>query len=349
VLVDSINGVIDDYYPSISPDGQTLLFTTGNRIRMSHWTGTTWSSSVDLGNNVNSGQRQVKATITPDNRTLYFTSWKDGGYGSYDIWKSEWQDSCQCWGTAEVMPLPINSDDMEWDVQLSHDGKKMYFSSNRLFGWGDLDIWCSNWNDSTNNWGDPYNLGTTINSSTRDYGAYPTSDDLNLYFASWGPHHFEPPRWLGPVDLFIAYNHGGEWDSIDILPPPIMTGYWELSPAITNDGLTMLFSSSRPGGPGPPDIYVTHYSTAIDEPGENPREYSFSLSAYPNPFNSATMITITGAKQGMIAIYDIAGRKICVLNAQNGKAIWDAAAYSSGLYFAVTEIGKQSLKITLLR
>jgi len=149
VPVDSINGVIDDFYPSISPDGQTMYFTTGNRIRMTRWNGVAWGASVDLGDNINSGQRQVKATVTPDNRTLYFTSYKAGGYGSYDIWKSEWDDSCSCWGVATVMPPPLNTEFMEWDVQLSHDGRKMYLSSDRHFSWGDLDIWCSDWNDTT--------------------------------------------------------------------------------------------------------------------------------------------------------------------------------------------------------
>jgi hypothetical protein len=88
VPVDSINGIIDDYYPSMSPDGLTLYFATGNRIRISHWNGQSWGASVDAGPNINAGQRQIKASVTPDNRTLYFTSWRSGGYGTYDIWRS---------------------------------------------------------------------------------------------------------------------------------------------------------------------------------------------------------------------------------------------------------------------
>jgi hypothetical protein len=61
---------------------------------------------------------------------------------------------------------------------------------------------------------------------------------------------------------------------------------------------------------------------------------SLSLSAYPNPFNSATTITLTGAEQAEIGIYDITGRLIATLHANGGQALWDASAYSSGLYFA---------------
>ena len=59
-----------------------------------------------------------------------------------------------------------------------------------------------------------------------------------------------------------------------------------------------------------------------------------TLSAYPNPFNSATTITLTGAEQAEIGIYDITGRLITTLHTVGGQALWDASAYSSGLYFA---------------
>lgn len=74
-----------------------------------------------------------------------------------------------------------------------------------------------------------------------------------------------------------------------------------------------------------------------------------SLSAYPNPFNSATTITITGAEQAELGIYDITGRKIATLKTENGRTIWDATGYSSGLYFAVLERGNQSAKLTLIK
>jgi len=360
VPVDSINGVIDDYYPSISPDGLTMYFTTGNRIRTTRWNGSAWGASVDVGDNINSGQRQVKATVTPDNRTLYFTSYKAGGYGSYDIWKSEWDDSCQCWGVAEVLPPPINTEFMEWDVQLSHDGRKMYLSSDRHFSWGDLDIWYSDWNDTTQSWGEPINLGMTVNASSRDYGAYPALDGTRLYFASWSPHGFEPPRWLGPVDLFVAFNLGNGWDSIDIMPPPIMTGYWETSPAMADDGSTLYFASTRPGGTGPTDLFVTHYITGIEEGGDEREEYELDLKIFPNPGNSAFVFRLTGIlseHDKALSIFDISGRQVCRLLAdENGDFFWDGnneegRNMSSGLYLAVFRIPSICLskKVILLR
>jgi hypothetical protein len=62
--------------------------------------------------------------------------------------------------------------------------------------------------------------------------------------------------------------------------------------------------------------------------------YSTNRSAYPNPFNSAATITLTGAEQAEIGIYDITGRLITTLHTVCGQALWDANGVSSGLYFA---------------
>jgi hypothetical protein len=63
-------------------------------------------------------------------------------------------------------------------------------------------------------------------------------------------------------------------------------------------------------------------------------QVELSLSAYPNPFNSATAITIEGGGEAEIDIFDITGRRVAALNAHDGRAVWDATGYSSGVYFA---------------
>jgi photosystem II stability/assembly factor-like uncharacterized protein len=76
-----------------------------------------------------------------------------------------------------------------------------------------------------------------------------------------------------------------------------------------------------------------------------------SLSAYPNPFNSATTFTTNLEDDFTIDIFDITGGRIASLTARGGKAIWDASAYSSGVYFARAHngIGERVIKIILLK
>ncbi len=320
VPVDSINGVIDDFYPSISPDGQTLYFTTGNRIRASRWTGTGWGTSYDLGPNINRGQRQVKASVTPDNRTLYFTSWAAGGIGTYDIWKSNWDDSCQCWGAATVLPPPINTEFMEWDVQLSYDGRTMYLSSDRHFSWGREDIWYTEWNDSTQNWGEPLNLGLAINTSAHEYGAYPNISGDELYFCSWAHYDFYPPEWQGAPELYKIKKVGDNWDSLCILTE-VNSPDWEESPALYWDGSAILFASSRPGGPGFTDIYISYWQTGIDtinqDGGIMPQ---LELDIFPNPARDVIFFRAQGNKNTIysVDIFNILGQRIHYFEMDSG-------------------------------
>jgi|WetSurMetagenome_2_1015567.scaffolds.fasta_scaffold65479_1 hypothetical protein len=75
-----------------------------------------------------------------------------------------------------------------------------------------------------------------------------------------------------------------------------------------------------------------------------------SIQAYPNPFNSATTIMLTGAEQAEIGIYDITGRLITTLHTVGGQALWDASGCSSGLYFARLAGEKaSSIKLVLVK
>ncbi len=88
-------------------------------------------------------------------------------------------------------------------------------------------------------------------------------------------------------------------------------------------------------------------SDAIDEKPPMPEKAAI-LSAYPNPFNSSVMLSIVDKKDIKIAIYDITGRIVTNLAAENGRAVWDASAFSSGIYFARVRPGNSSTGIKLI-
>jgi hypothetical protein len=85
-----------------------------------------------------------------------------------------------------------------------------------------------------------------------------------------------------------------------------------------------------------------------------------TLSAYPNPFNSQTRLSLSApvAGPGQIDIYDITGRLINKLNvpSNNASITWDGKnsngqPVSSGIYFAKTSLDgrERHLKLTLLK
>jgi hypothetical protein len=79
---------------------------------------------------------------------------------------------------------------------------------------------------------------------------------------------------------------------------------------------------------------------------------AINLTAYPNPFNAATTITVQGMDQAEIAIYDITGRRVIMLRTAEGRAVWEAKGLSSGVYFARAgsdEGASNSLKLILMK
>jgi Tol biopolymer transport system component len=53
----------------------------------------TFGEPTNLGPPVNSSSRDREPSISADGLTLYFTSNRSGGHGSYDIWITEQQTS----------------------------------------------------------------------------------------------------------------------------------------------------------------------------------------------------------------------------------------------------------------
>ncbi len=82
------------------------------------------------------------------------------------------------------------------------------------------------------------------------------------------------------------------------------------------------------------------------------------LSIYPNPFNALTRLRFSLPEQGRgrLAIYDLTGRMVARL--VDGKrpagyhsAVWDAAEFPSGIYFARLDWAERTatLKLTLVK
>jgi len=89
---------------------------------------------------------------------------------------------------------------------------------------------------------------------------------------------------------------------------------------------------------------------AVDEPGP-PLTDKISLVAYPNPFNSSTIISVTSATEGELAIYNTSGqlvKRFEILEGGDGRIIWDATdmageEVSSGVYIVKYESSGRSV------
>ena len=102
-------------------------------------------------------------------------------------------------------------------------------------------------------------------------------------------------------------------------------------------------------------VYMHDWVDAVNE--ESPADFTVSRNT-PNPFNPTTTISFTLARAGKttVDIYTVAGQKVDTLVNGNLSAgahsvVWNAAAFSAGVYFYTVKSGEfsKTMKMTLLK
>lgn len=174
----------------ISPDGQFLFFTGCNRpdglgrcdIYISQKEGKDWSKPVNLGFPVNTKGWESQPSLSSDGKTLYFVSDRDGGLGSYDIWKSKIGADGK-WAMPENLGSNINTRFDEQSPFIHPDNKTLYFSSNGWVGLGNKDLFIARL-DSNKVWSRPENLGYPINTYGEESGLTINASGTKAFFSS---------------------------------------------------------------------------------------------------------------------------------------------------------------------
>ncbi len=135
---------------------------------------------------------------------------------------------------------------------MSPDGTKLYFASDREGGYGGFDIWTVTYSKRSKSWGDPINLGPTINTENDEYFPYVNAHDNNLYFSSNG--------WpgIGGLDIFKAKptDNIEVWTELENLREPINSGGDDFGITfLTNNDSKGFFTSNRGDKRNNDDIY----------------------------------------------------------------------------------------------
>ncbi|WP_051313563.1 OmpA family protein [Sporocytophaga myxococcoides] len=132
----------------ISADGKTAYFATNHYKRngdldiyyVKKNADGSWGDPAELRGGINSDEDEDAPFITPDGKTLYFSSRGHKNMGGYDVFKSVLGDSGK-WSEPENMGYPINTPDDDVYFYLSSISKKSYISSYREGGFGEKDIY----------------------------------------------------------------------------------------------------------------------------------------------------------------------------------------------------------------
>ncbi|MFH2141524.1 MAG: hypothetical protein ABIJ97_03815, partial [Bacteroidota bacterium] len=196
----NINTMEHEASIALSVDGNELFIYKddvgeGGNLYNSFFANGDWSKPQKLGSNINTEYNEEHATISPDGRTLYFTSNRPGGYGGYDIYYVNRLPNGE-WGLALSMGDIINTAFDEAGPFIHQDGTTLYFSSNCHRSMGGFDLFFSVFKDD-GTITEPQNLGYPINTIENDLFYVLSSDGKRAYYSS------EKKDTRGKKDIYL--------------------------------------------------------------------------------------------------------------------------------------------------
>lgn len=161
---------------TFTPDGKTMIFAKGNTgkrkgandvdLYLSRFRNGAWSEPTPININQPDAWESTPA-LSPDGRTLYFSSNRKGGLGGLDLYSAQ-MDGRGRFGRVRNLGPDINTAGSELFPYVSENGK-LYFSSDGHPGYGMLDIFVVN---RANGKTVVENLGQPVNSSADDFGIF---------------------------------------------------------------------------------------------------------------------------------------------------------------------------------
>jgi len=146
-----VNSAQGDFFPNISSDGLTLFFGSDRPggygyIDLYAAERATihddWSTPVNLGPKINTSVFEGWPSISADGLSLYFCSYRPGGYGGGgDIWVATRATINDPWGEPVNLGPAVNTSSDDSDPSISADGSTLYFYSEQPGGLGGGDLW----------------------------------------------------------------------------------------------------------------------------------------------------------------------------------------------------------------
>lgn len=232
----------------------------------------TFGTPTNLGLPFNTTARDSTPCISHDGLSLFFGSGRSGGSGGEDLYVSTRATINDEWGPVVNVGPIVNSEANDWAPSISSDGLELFFnaSGSRPGGIGKYDIWVAKRVVINEEWGEPVNLGPSVNSPANDGAPYISADGLSLYFSSIRSGGYgHPDLWV--TTRATKDEHWGEPVNLG----PFVNSYdAEWGPYISPDGLTLFFDSGfgggppRPGGIGESDLWITRRESKKEPWGE---------------------------------------------------------------------------------
>jgi len=186
---DNINSNRHDATSTISPDGRQLFIykcTAENMgdIYVSNKAGNDWTVPTRIPGEINKPDSwEGSVAITPDGRTMYFASDRQGGFGGKDIYRATLLGD-SAWGNIQNLGANINTSQDDDGPYLTENAYKMYFASRGHNSMGGYDIFWSELGPDGTSWQLAQNMGVPVNSTADDIYYQPMKDGSQAVFSS---------------------------------------------------------------------------------------------------------------------------------------------------------------------
>jgi outer membrane protein OmpA-like peptidoglycan-associated protein/tetratricopeptide (TPR) repeat protein len=324
-----INTSFHDYSPLVKDNGNTLIFTSNRTedmvmksglvfedIYVTHNTGSNWTKPEKISENINNKYNDAAASLSQDGRTLFL--YYEEGAG--DIYTSTLVDGS--WTKPEPLNRNINNP-IYWETSasLSADGQKLYFTSNRPGGRGELDIYVSEL-DKNGQWGKAANLGPTVNTPFNEDSPFIHHDGKTLYFSSDG----HPS--MGSNDIFKSELVGGKWTKPENLGFPVNSIEYDGFFTLSEDKKIGYYSALREDGFGDADIYRVKF---LDPPPKPEPVAVVVASVEPTP--DTTLLKSQDFVDPMIQVH----RDMKIVTVLKGKVIDELSAVPIGAVISLVD------------
>jgi len=267
----NVNSADPEYYPCITADDGTLMFTRRVKAPEIPVYGMqedfyvsrrdlegNWKAAIPLPVVNTRAFNEGAGTLSPDGRFLIFTkcALEDGTYGG----SLSGEGSCDLfisrrvgdrWGVPQNLGTPVNSSHWETQPSLASDGRTLYYIRGSVArdGIKSMDIWTTTMADD-GTWSKPVKLGDQVNTPYQEESVQIHPDGHTLYFSSNGHPGF------GGLDIFMSRKQDdGSWGPALNLGYPINTSADENSILVDAIGRLAYFASDRAGGEGDLDLY----------------------------------------------------------------------------------------------
>jgi hypothetical protein len=265
-LGEVINSPADDQAPTFSEDGLSLYFASdrpGGLGGDDIWVAERacrrcpWAPPVNLGSVINGAGTEVGPRLSADGHLLFLTSERPGGQGDNDLYVSRRVDPKDTfgWGPPVSVGSEVNTAAIEGGAEYLSRAKgdvaRLFFNQSPVGGTADIYVVPAT--------GDGRASGPAVLVSEL---SDPVATDQNVRLRADGREvvfFSTRPGGLGGRDLWTSTRRSvlDAWSTPENLGSLINSTVVDQQPSLSRDGQTLLFASTRLGGQGALDIWMS--------------------------------------------------------------------------------------------